>query len=155
MTNLKEEIKNYLLLNYTKSRMEKSENELSKKISWIQRKSLINTIHTHCNVLLQSLIDQNEISSFRERKFIIDSIFKYTFLKGEDLLKANKRIKDIKPYMQLNSYIVFDEIIRGIKENRAKKSIIFNIEKQLSDVQEKIDSKMSVDELLEQTMSVQ
>ena len=154
MTNLKEEIKNYLLLNYTKSRMEKSEHELSKKISWIHRQGLINTIHTHCNVLLQSLIDQNEISSFRERKFIIDSIFKYTFLKGEDLLKANKRIKDIKPYMQLNSYIVFDEITRGIKENRAKKSIIFNIEKQLSDVQEKIDSKMSVEELLEEITAV-
>ena len=150
MTNLKEEIKNYLLLNYTKSRMTKSEQGLSKKISWIQRQSLINTIHTHCSVLLRSLLDQNAISSFRERKFIIDSIFKYTFLKGEDLLKANKRIKDIKPYMQLNSYIVFDEIVRGLTENRTKKSIIFNIEKQLSDVQEKIDSKMSVEELLEE-----
>ncbi len=153
MTNLKEEIKNYLLLNYTKSRMTKSEQELSKKISWIQRQSLINTIHTHCSVLLQTLFEQNVISSFRERKFIIDSIFKYTFLKGEDLLKANKRIKDIKPYMQLNSYIVFDEITRGLKENRAKKSIIFNIEKQLSDVQEKINSKMSVEELLEERTS--
>ncbi len=150
MTNLKEEIKNYLLLNYTKSRMTKSEQGLSKKISWIQRQSLINTIHTHCSVLLRSLLDQNAISSFRERKFIVDSIFKYTFLKGEDLLKANKRIKDIKPYMQLNSYIVFDEIVRGLTENRTKKSIIFNIEKQLSDVQEKIDSKMSVEELLEE-----
>lgn len=150
MTNLKEEIKNYLLLNYTKSRMTKSEQGLSKKISWIQRQSLINTIHTHCSVLLRSLLEQNAISSFRERKFIVDSIFKYTFLKGEDLLKANKRIKDIKPYMQLNSYIVFDEITRGLNENRAKKSIIFNIEKQLSDVQEKIDSKMSVEELLEE-----
>lgn len=150
MTNLKEEIKNHLLLNYTKSRMVKSEQGLSKKISWIQRQSLINTIHSHCNVLLHSLLEQNAISSFRERKFIVDSIFKYTFLKGEYLLKANKRIKDIKPYMQLNSYIVFDEITRGLNENRTKKSIIFNIEKQLSDVQEKIDSKMSVEELLEE-----
>ena len=154
MTNLKQEIKNYLLLNYTKSRMEQSEHHLSNKISWIQRQSLLKTIHAHCNVLLQTLLEQNEITSLRERKFIVDSIFKYTFLKGEDLLKANKKIRDIKPYMQLNSYIVFDEIVKGLSENRGKKSIIFNIEKQLSDVQEKIDSKMSVEELLEERTRV-
>ena len=55
--------------------------------------------------------------------------------------------------MQLNSFIVFDEITKGIAANKNKKAIRFNIEKQLSDVQEKMDSKMSIEELLQERIS--
>ena len=99
------------------------------------------------------MINKQGRHSFRENKFIVDSIFKYTLGKSENLLKSNKKAKDIKSYMQLNSYIVYDTINKGISENKNKKSIIFNIEKQLSEIQEEIDSKKSIDEILQSRIS--
>ena len=55
--------------------------------------------------------------------------------------------------MQLNSYIVYDEIIKGLKSDKNKKTIKFNIEKQLSEIQEQMDSKVSMDELLQQVIT--
>ena len=78
---------------------------------------------------------------------------KYTLGKSENLLKTNKKVKDIKSYMQLNSYIVYDEIMKGMAANRNKKAITFNIEKQLLQVQEEMDSKISIDEILHEKIN--
>ncbi|MCD7780685.1 MAG: hypothetical protein LUH05_08450 [Candidatus Gastranaerophilales bacterium] len=153
MKTLKENFKKYLLIKYTKSKLVECNNHISKSIPWIQRKSLSNTIETHCKVLLSTLINSPEKQSFRRNKFIIDSVLKYTLGKSENLLKSNKKAKDIKTYMQLNSFIVYDEIIKGLASNKNKKSIKFNIEKQLSDIQEKMDSRKSIEEILNEKIS--
>ncbi len=153
MNGLKEKIKKSLLIKYTEKKMHDCCSHLSKSIPWIQRQSLSNTIETHCKVLLNSLINKSEMQSFRQNKYIIDSIFKYTLGKSENLLKSNKKAKDIKAYMQLNSFIVFDEISKGILNNKNKQAIKFNIEKELSDIQEKIDLKMNIEEILKEKIS--
>jgi hypothetical protein len=150
MNELKENIKKYLLVKYAETKMKECSNRLSKSIPWIQRKSLTNTIETHCKVLLNTLVNGCEKQSFRQNKFIVDSILKYTLGKSENLLKSNKKAKDIKSYMQLNSFIVYDEIMKGISSNKNKRTIKFNIEKQLSEVQERMDSKMTIDEILKE-----
>ncbi len=150
MNELKENIKKYLLVKYAKTRMNECTNHLSKSIPWIQRQSLTNTIESHCRVLLNTLINESEKQSFRQNKFIVDSILKYTLGKSENLLKSNKKAKDIKSYMQLNSYIVYDEIKKGIEANKNRRAIKFNIEKQLSDIQERMDEKVSIEEILQE-----
>ncbi len=154
MSSWKDSLKRNLIIKYTETKMNECCKHLSKSIPWIQRKSMANTIEAHCRVLLNTLINRQEKQSFRENKFIIDSIFEYTLGKSENLLKANKQTKDIKTYMQLNSYIVFDEISKGLALNKNKKAIKFNIEKQLSDIQEEIDAKKSVKEILDEKISV-
>ena len=153
MNSLKDRIKKSMLIRYTETKMNEQIKHLSKSIPWIQRKSLTNTIETHCRVLLDSLLNRSGRQEFRQNKFIVDSILKYTLGKSENLLKTNRKAKDIKAYMQLNSFIVFDEITKRIAANKNKKAIRFNIEKQLSDVQEKMDSKMSIEELLQERIS--
>ena len=64
--------------------------------------------------------------------------------------ETNKKAKDIKSYMQLNSYIVYEEIRKGIETNKNRRAIKFNIEKQLSDIQERIDSKVSIEDILQE-----
>ncbi len=150
MNQLKEYAKKYILIKYTKARLKECSNHLSKSLPWIQRKSLSNTIQTHCRVLLNSLINDSEKQSLRQNKYIVDSILKYTLGRSENILKSNRKAKDIKTYMQLNSFIVFDEISKGINANRNKKAIKFNIEKQLAEVQERIDSKVSLEEILKE-----
>ena len=145
---LKENIKKYLLIKHVEAKLNECNSKISKSIPWIQRKSILNTINTHCKVLLNALINQSGKQSLRQNKYIVDSILKYTLGRSENLLKSNKKVKDIKAYMQLNSYIVYDEIIKGLSSNKNKKAIKFNIEKQLSGLQEKIDSKISIDEIL-------
>ena len=153
MNSLKERIKRSILIRYTETKLNKSSKHLSKTIPWIQRQSMTNTIEAHCRVLLNELINRTGNQSFRQNKFIVDSIFKYTLGRSENLLKSNKKAKDIKTYMQLNSYIVYDEISKGIAENKNKKAIKYNIEKELSDIQEKIDSKMSIEEILKEKIT--
>lgn len=150
MNELKENIKKYLLVKYAETRVSESSRHLSKSIPWIQRKSLTNTIEEHCRVLLNTLINESERQSFRLNKFVVDSILKYTLGKSENLLKSNRKAKDIKSYMQLNSYIVYEEIKKGLESNKNRKAIRFNIEKQLSDIQERIDSKVSIEEILQE-----
>ena len=150
MNELKENIKKYLLVKYAESRVNERCAHLSKSIPWIQRKSLINTIDAHFRVLLNTLINESEKQSLRQNKFIVDAILKYTLGKSETLLKTNKKAKDIKSYMQLNSYIVYDEIMKGLSNNKNRKAIKFNIEKQLLDIQERMDSKESIEELLQE-----
>lgn len=150
MNELKENIKKFLLIKYAQSKLEQSNHKLSKSIPWIQRKSLSNTIQAHCKVLLNTLINDSEKQSLRQNKFIVDSILKYTLGKSENLLKSNRKTKDIKSYMQLNSYIVYDEIMKGIASYKNKKAIKFNIEKQLSQIQEKLDAKVSIEEILQE-----
>ena len=153
MKKFRDCIKDYAIIKYAEAKLKQSTDHMSKNIPWTQRKSLLNTIQSHCAVLLESMINKQGRHSFRENKFIVDSIFKYTLGKSENLLKSNKKAKDIKSYMQLNSYIVYDTINKGISENKNKKSIIFNIEKQLSEIQEEIDSKKSIDEILQSRIS--
>lgn len=153
MQELKRNLKNYLLIRYAKKKLIKKNNKLSKNIPWIKRKHLSNTIQGHCSVLVDSLINQSCELRFKENKFIIDKIFKYSLEKGENLLHANGQIKIIKPYLQLNSFIVYDEIINGIKEKKSKKTIIFNIEKQLAEIQEKIDSDIDAEQILQEKIS--
>ena len=153
MSMIKENIKKYLTVKYAQSKLNNCSKHLSKSIPWIQRKSLSNTIETHCRVLLNTLINQNNKQSIRLNKFIIDSVLKYTLSKSENLLKTNKKAKDIKSFMQLNSYIVYDEIIKGINENRTKRSIKFNIEKHLSEIQEKLNSDITIEEIMNECMA--
>ncbi len=153
MKNFKDCIKDYAIIKYAEVKLKQSTDHMSKKLPWIQRKSLLNTIHTHCAVLLDSMINNQGRHSFRQNKFIVDSIFKYTLQKSENLLKSNKKAKDIKSYMQLNSYIVYDAISKGFAENKNKKSIIFNIEKQLSEVQEEMDAKKSIEDIIQSRIS--
>lgn len=153
MNELRESIKKYLLVRYAESRVSERCAHLSKSIPWIQRKSLINTIDSHCRVLLNTLINASGRQSLRQNKFIVDSILKYTLGKSENLLKTNKKAKDIKSYMQLNSYIVYEEIKKGIEANKNRKAIRFNIEKQLSDIQERMDSKVSIEDILQERIS--
>ncbi len=153
MNEIKENIKKYILVKYAETRLNECNRHLSKTIPWIQRKGLMNTIDTHCRVLLDTLVNKTERQSFRLNKFIVDSILKYTLGKSENLLKSNRKTKDIKSYMQLNSYIVFDEIMKGVASNKNRKAIMFNIEKQLSDIQERLDSKAGIEELLQERIS--
>ncbi len=153
MNELKDNIKKFLFVKYAQKKMNQCEKTISKSIPWIQRKSIINTIQTHCKILLNTLINNEEHQSLRQNKYILDSIIKYTFTRSENLLKSNKKAKDIKSYMQLNSYIVYDEIIKGLRTNKNKKAINFNIEKQLSDIQEKMDCKVSIDEILQEKIN--
>ena len=153
MREIKENIKKYLLVKYADTRLNECTTHLSKSIPWIQRKSLINTIETHFKVLLNSLINQERQQTLRLNKFIVDLILKYTLGKSESMLKTTKNAKDIKTYMQLNSFIVFDEVRKGVSLNKNKRTIKFNIEKQMSEIQEKINSKVSMEEILEEKIT--
>ena len=148
MRELKENIKKHLLIKYAQSKLKECNSHISKSIPWIQRKSLSNTIETHIKVLLDNLINKSETQSLRENKYIVDSILKYTLNRSENLLKVSKKVKDIKSYMQLNSYIVFNEIAKGINNHQSKKAIKYNIERELSNIQESIDSKISPEDIL-------
>lgn len=150
MKNVKENFKKYMLVKYAEAKLKECNNHISKSIPWIQRKSLSNTIEIHCKVLLNTLINSNGKQSLRENKYILDSILDYTLKRSENLLKSNKKAKDIKSYMQLNSYIIFDEIAKGLASGQSKKTIKFNIEKHLAEIQENIDSKISPAKILEE-----
>lgn len=149
MSETKEKLKKYLLVKYTEAKLKECNKGISKSIPWIQKKTLTNTIETHCRVLLNTLLNKRGKQSLRENKFIIDSIFEYTLKRSENLLKTKKKVKDIKTYMQLNSYIVFEEIEKGLTNKVGKKTITYNIEKQLAKVREQTNEKQSPQEILE------
>lgn len=153
MYKLRNSIKNYLFLKYAKSKLSTSNEKLSKSIPWIQRQGLMKTINTHCNVLISALLNKEGRQSLSQNKFIFDSMLKYTLGKSEDMLKHNRKTKDIKSYMQLNSYIVYDEIMKGLNTNKNKKAINFNIEKQLSEIQEKMDTKISLEDIIKEKIT--
>ncbi len=154
MNELKERIKKYLLVKHTEAKLKECSEHISKNIPWIQRKSFSNTIETHCRVLLNSLINDYEKQSLRRNKYIVDSILKYNLEKIETVLKSGKKAKDLKSYMQLNSYIIFDEISKGISSNISKKTIKYNIEKKLSLIQEQIEAKNTPEEILNSAIGV-
>ncbi len=153
MENIKNEIKKFILVKYAENNLNKCNTKLAKSLSWIQRKSLINTITMHCKVILNALINQNGNISLRKNTFLIDSIIKYTLGRSENIIKSNRKAKDIKSFMQLNSYIVYDEIVKGYTFGKNKKTIGFNIDKKLSELQEKIDSKTNIEDLLKETIN--
>ena len=153
MKELNDCLKKYLIVNYTKYKLNKCRKNLLKSLPWIQGKSIFNTINTHMSILLNTLFSEQTKQSWSEDKYFIDSMFKYTLEKSENLVKLNKKVKNIKSYMQLNSYIVFDEISKGLQADKDKKSIDFNIEKRLCSVQEKIDLKINMDEILQNVIN--
>ena len=55
-------------------------------------------------------------------------------------------------FMQLNSFIIFDEITKGLALNKKKKAIDFNIRMQLMLAQEKINSSFTVEDVLNDTI---
>ncbi len=148
---LTENIKKYLLLKHTEAKLKKCREEIEKNIPWIQRKSINNTIETHCKVLLNSLLKEKQ--SLRRNKYIVDLILQYAVEKSETLIKFHKKADEFQTYMQLNSYIVYDEIKKGLSENKNKKTIKFNIEKELSQIQERMDSKVSIEDILQEKIS--
>ena len=148
MSELKENIKKYLLVRHTQAKLKEYNKRISKTIPWIWRKGLMNNIETHCNVLLNSLLNEEKTQKLRQNKYIVDSILKYNLERSESILKTNKTIKNMKTFMQLNSYIIFDEISKGISEHKNKNNIEFNIRTQLSLAQEKINSASNVEEVL-------
>ena len=153
MNKLTNSFKRYLLTKYTENKLRNCKKELYKNLSWIQGKSLFNTINSHIKVLLNCLFSGMQEESLRENKFIVDSIFKYTLERSENLIKSNHKTKDIKSYMQLNSYIVYDEITKGLEARNSRQIIRFNIEKQLHGIQEKINSKVTMQEILENVIA--
>ncbi len=146
MNLLEENIKKYLLVKHTETKLKQCKQEIEKNIPWIQRKNISEITDTHCRVLLTSLL--NEKQELRRNKYIIDSLLKYLVERSENIVKTHRKADEVKAYMQLNSYIVFDEIIKGFSSNKNKKAIKFNIDKQLSLIQEEIDSKMTINEIL-------
>ncbi len=153
MENLKENIKKYLLIKHTQSRLKEYDKRVSKTIPWIWRKGLMNNIETHCKVLLNSLFNSEEKQTFRKNKYIIDSILKYNIENSEKLVQSKKRIKNIKSFMQLNSYIIFDEIAKGLAEHKDKKTIDINIKRKLLIAQEKINSSFGVEDILNEAIN--
>ena len=153
MNKITNSFKRYLLTKYTENKLKNCQKKLYKNLSWIQGKSLFNTINSHIKVLLNCLFSGMQEQSLRENKFIVDSIFKYTLERSENLIKSNHKTKDIKSYMQLNSYIVYDEITKGLEAGNSRQIIRFNIEKQLHGIQEKINSKVTMQEILENVIT--
>ena len=143
---LTENIKKYLLVKHTEAKLKKCREEIEKNVPWIQRKKVTNTLETHCKVLLNALLQEKQ--SLRRNKYIVDSILKYTVEKGETIIKSHKKADDFKAYMQLNSYIVFDEIAKGLADKKNRQAIKFNIDKQLSLVREKMEFNQTPEEIL-------
>lgn len=148
MGNLTDSLKKYLLIKHTQSKLKEYNKRISKTVPWIWRKGLMNNIETHCDVLLNSFLNTDEKQPFKTSKYIIDSILKYNIERSEKLIQANKKIKNMKSFMQLNSYIIFDEIMKGLAEHKNKKAIDFNIRMQLLLAQEKINTTFNVDAVL-------
>ena len=153
MSSIKEDIKRYLLIKHAKNKLEECNKQISKNIPWIQRKNFLDTINSHCGVVLNTLINEEEKQHLRRNEYIIDSVLHYIIDRSEAVLKISKKTSDIRTYMQLNSYIVYDEIKKGLSENKNKKTIKFDIEKELSQIQERMDSKVSIDEILQEKIS--
>ncbi len=153
MNEITNNFKRYILVQYTQNRLKHYKKELFKTLPWIQSKSLFNTINSHINVLLNALFQSKQEQSLRENKYIVDSIFKYTLGRSENLLKSNHKAKNIKSYMQLHSYIIYDEITKGLQAGKSRQLIQFNIEKQLHGIQEKINSNVNMDEILESVIN--
>lgn len=148
MSELKENIKKYLLVKHTQAKLKEYNKKISKNIPWIMRKGLMNNFETHCNVLLNSLLNEEKKQKLRQNKYIVDSILKFNFERSENLIKSNKRIRNMKSFMQLNSYIIYEEATKGFIEHKDKDAIDFNIRMQLSLAQEKINSVSDVEEVL-------
>ena len=148
MGKLQEIIKKYLLVKHTQSKLNEYNKRISKTIPQTWREGLMNNIETHCNVLLNSLLNDKEKPGFRTSKYIVDSILKYNIERSEKLIQANKNINNIKSFMQLNSFIIFDEIAKGLAEHKNKNAIDFNIRMQLLLAQEKMNSAFNIDDVL-------
>ena len=148
MSELKEKLKKYLLVKHTEARLKEVNKHVEKTIPWIWRKGLMNNIQTHCNVLLNSLLNEEEKQTLRTNKYIVDSILKYNVERSETLIKANKKINNMKTFMQLNSYIIFEEIAKGLAEHKKKNAIDFNIRMQLSLAQERINAAFKIEDVL-------
>lgn len=148
--SLRKSIENHLIVKYLKNKFRAKERQLAKHAPWIKRQHLTKIVKGHCNVLIASLLNEEQKFSFREKKFIIDKILDFCFEKGLSNLKVNSKIKEIKPLLHINSYIIYEEFLKGIQENKNTKNINFNINKELTLVQEKIAKSNCVEEILDE-----
>lgn len=153
MKKLKEDIKDNLLINHAKGQIKKKEKELLKTTSWIKTRHLSNIVKEHCSVLLDALINEDYDFSFKEEKFIIDKIIDYSFEKGADLLGSKADRQTIKPLLQVNSYVIFAELMKGLYCDRSKKTISYSIDKELNNIQEQIDKQCSIEKILEEKIT--
>lgn len=154
MNSIKTKIKNRALVMYLKHRFNIKNRQASKNISWIKRQHLTKIVKEHCNALMQELLKDEQKLSFREKKFIVDNILNTSFEKGLSHLKANAKINMIEPMLHLNSFIIYEEFLKGITTNRSKKNVKYSINKELMMVSEEIAKKASVKELLEERIGV-
>ncbi|MBQ3641443.1 hypothetical protein II906_05930 [bacterium] len=150
MSSLKDELKKYLLIKHAQNKLEQCNKQITKNIPWIQRKNFLDTVNSHCYVVLNNLLQEGEQQHLRRNEFIIDAILNSIVERCETILKFSKKTKDIKTFMQLNSFIVYDEIIKGLNANKNKKTIKFNINKELSQIQERMYSQDSIEDILQE-----
>lgn len=148
MNSIKTDIQNKALVMYLKHRFNIKNRQASKNISWIKKQHLTKLVKEHCNALMQELLNNKQEFSFREKKFIVDNILNTSFEKGMSHLRANAKISMIEPILHLNSYIIYEEFLKGITTKRSKKNVKYSINKELMMVSEEIAKKASVEELL-------
>lgn len=153
MRFISKEIKNHFLIHYAKKKIKLKEKQLLKNNPWIKVKHLSNIVKSHCSVLLETLFSTEYSFSFRENKFILDKIIDYSFDKGSSFLGTNTDMKSIKPLLQVNSYIMFEELIKGLISNKSNKTISFSIERELNKIQEQIGPDSTIEKILEETIS--
>ncbi len=153
MRFISKEIKNHFLIQYAKKKIKLKEKQLLKNIPWIKVKHLSNIVKSHCSVLLETIFDSESGFSFRENKFILDKIIDYSFDKGSSFLGTNTDMKNIKPLLQINSYIMFEELINGLISKKSTKTISFSIERELNKIQEQIGPDSTIEKILEETIS--
>lgn len=149
MKKIKKEIKNSLLVQHAKNQIKKKEKDLLKTTSWIKTRHLTNIVKQHCSVLLETLLNEGYNFSYEKNKFIIDKIISYSFEKGANLLGTKADRETIQPLLQVNSYVMFEELIKGFKDNKSQKTISFSIDKELNNIQEQIDEAGSIEKILE------
>jgi len=154
MNSIKNDIKNQFLVMYLKHRFNIKNRQASKNVSWIKRQHLTKLVKEHCNALMQELLRDEQELSFREKKFIVDNILDTSFEKGLSHLKANAKINMIEPMLHLNSFIIYEEFLKGITTNRSKKNVRYNINKELMMVSEEIAKRTSLEKLLDERIGV-
>lgn len=154
MKKIKKEIKNSLLIQHTKNQIKKQEKQLLKTTPWIKTRHLSNIVKNHCSVLLDSLLNDEDYGfTFEENKFIVDKIISYSFEKGANLLGTKADRQTIQPLLQVNSYVMFEELVKGLCCDKSKKTISFSIDKELNSIQEQIDTEGSIEKILEEKIT--
>lgn len=154
MSEIKTAIENRILVMYLKHKFNVKNRQAAKNVSWIKRQHLNKIVKEHCNALMSALLNDGKRFSFGEKKFIINRILNSAFEKGLSHLKSNSQINMIKPMLHLNSYVIYEEFAKGVEAKRSKKNIKFNINKELTIINEEVTKKASAEVVLEELIGV-